>query len=106
VASLARSPWLTAWLVGVLVLGVAYSFSVRSSSLLPGELLLVVGVAVIFVGGVLGNARTGRWFSWQGRVVPSNLEWFLGLTGAVLFVSPLLHLALVFLASQLGLHAF
>jgi hypothetical protein len=101
--SLVRSPWFRIWFALVLLSGLAYSFSVRSSSLLPGEALLVVGVGLIMLGGVVGSARTGKWMSWEGSVLPTKLEWFLGLTGFALFLSPLLHVLLNFLAGLVGL---
>ena len=105
-SSLFRTPKVLFWLALVLLSGVAYSFSVQSSSLLPGEALLAPGVALIMLGGVLGSARTGKWMSWDGPVHPTQLEWFIGLTGVALFLSPLLHVLLAFLASLVGLHAF
>ncbi|MBI2397483.1 MAG: hypothetical protein HYV17_06760 [Xanthomonadales bacterium] len=100
--AISRSPLLFLWLVFVLIAGLGYSFAVRSSSLLPGQSLMVVGVALIMLGGVLGSARTGKWFTWDGRVIPNRIEWFFGLTGAVLFVSPFLHVLLLFLLQVVG----
>ena len=93
-----RQPlWLYLWLLFVLISGVNYSFAVRTSSLLPGSDLLFVGIGIIVIGGMLGNARTGKWSTWDGRVVPNRLEWFLGHTGAVLAVSPFMHVLLLLL---------
>jgi hypothetical protein len=104
-SSLLRSRWFRLWLALVLFGGVAYSFSVRSESLLPGEALCIAGVALIMLGGVVGCARTGKWMSWEGSVLPTPLESALGLTGITLFLSPLLHVLLVFLATSVGLRA-
>ena len=97
-----RSPWLSIWLLFVLGAGLSYSFAIRSISILPGENLLMVGMGLIVAAGVVGSARTGKWFTWDGRVIPNRLEWRIGLTGAVLFISPLLHVFLVFVAGVCG----
>lgn len=90
--------WLCVWLSLVLFLGLTYSFGVQSNSLLPGENLLAVGVGLILVAGVMGSARTGNWTTRDERVIPNRLEWLVGLTGAVLFACPFLHvLLLIFL---------
>ena len=101
-----RWPWFRFWLALVLFSGVAYSFTVRNASLLPGEALLVAGVLITMLGGVVGCARTGRWTSWDGPVHPTRLEWALGLTGFVLFLSPLVHVVLVLLGSLARQSAF
>jgi hypothetical protein len=91
------SPLLVVWLALVFVVGLILSFTSHENSLIPGEFLLVTGVALIFIGGVLGCARTGKWLTGDGQVIPSTIEWFLGLTGAILFVAPLFRILLLFI---------
>lgn len=91
------------WLTIVLLVGVTFSFTRHeTNSILPGEFLLIVGIGLIMVGCILGSARTGKWTTWDGRVSPNRLEWFLGLTGAVLFIAPFVHVLLLFLGSFFG----
>jgi hypothetical protein len=95
-------PWLSIWLLLVLTAGVVFSFArQQSSNLVPGASLLMAGLGLIFAAGIVGSARTGQWFSWDGPVIPSRAEWVIGLTGVALFLAPLLHVLLLFLASVL-----
>jgi hypothetical protein len=94
------SPWLSIWLVLVLGAGLLFSYAQKQDdSLVSGQSLLVVGLALIFAAGIIGSARTSKWFTWDGPVIPSRAEWAIGLTGAALFLSPLLHVLLMFLGS-------
>ena len=98
-------PWLAIWLLLVLTAGIAFSFArQKGSNLVPGESLFTVGLGLIVVAGIIGSARTGQWFSWDGPVVPSRAEWVIGLTGAALFLAPLLHVLFLFFGSALFGH--
>lgn len=97
-------PWLYLWLSTVFLGGLAYSFAqIVSDNFFPGSILLPVGFGIIVVAGILGGARTGKWTTFDGRVVPTNLEWFVALTGATLFVSPIANLLLTVSLTAFGL---
>ena len=96
----ASSSWLYFWLVLVLCAGVTFSFTQKNDAIfVSGDSLFVVGLTLMFAAGIMGSARTGKWFSGDGPVTPSQAEWAIGLTGAVLFLAPLLRVLLMFLGS-------
>lgn len=54
------------------------------------EKIGVIGLGTIFLGGVVGCFRTGRFFSWSGPIEPNQLEGILGWSGAVLMVAAII----------------
>ena len=64
----------------------------------PGVWLLFFGGGLVWVGGIIGSARTGSWFTWQEKVQPTHFEALMGLTGALLAACPLVVLAVRFAA--------
>jgi hypothetical protein len=82
------------WLGGVAALGLIAVVAGGRDGLFPGGWLLFLGAGMVWVGGIIGSARTGSWFTWQEKVTPTHFEAVTGLTGAVLASCPLVVLAI------------
>ena len=84
------------WLLVVIFVGITLVLAEGADGAFPGLWLIFVGTALIGTGQILGSARTGRWFTWNGKVQPTSFEAYVGLTGAALAACPLVVLALRF----------
>jgi hypothetical protein len=74
------------WFVMIAAISFTVSLAIHNSL----QWFFCIGLGAIFLGGLLGNFRTGRFFSWDGPVEPNKFEGILGWSGAVLMLSAIL----------------
>lgn len=80
----------TIWLIASFAIGIVVSWQSESGFIHVGE----IGLETIIFGGVLGCFSTRRFFSWNKKVDPSQLEGILGWSGAALMVAAIIGYAL------------
>lgn len=73
----------TIWLIADLIVGLFVSWQFDTGYEKVGAL----GLGTIFLGGVIGSFRTGRFFTWSGPVEPNQFEGIIGWSGAALMVA-------------------
>lgn len=76
----------TVWLVATFAIGLIVSWQFESGY----EKIGAIGLGTVLCGVVIGCFRTGRFFTWDGKVEPNQFEGVLGWSGAALLVAAII----------------
>jgi len=83
-----------AWSALVAIGGVSVSLVGSDDHGFGGGWLFLVGILLIGIGNLFGSFRTGSWYTWDPPVRPTWFEGVLGITGVVIFASPVIALVI------------